>query len=139
MSNTKDNKQNSFVMYDSWSVIFNALSDEEAGKFIKAIYEFQTGKIDPKSDPVFENKYLLGYWELIKGAFVLNAQRWEETKQKRVNAANARWGKDKKEKEELEQYRTAVATNYTEQENTTATENENATENYSVDWLNNEQ
>lgn len=79
--------KNSFVLYTEQKAVINKLSDEQAGKLIKAIYEYvETGELK-ELDPVID---------LVITPFITvldkDLKKYEETKKKRAEAG-AKGGK----------------------------------------------
>jgi len=101
--------KDSFILYTEQKAVVDKLTDEQAGKLIKAIYEYEeTGEI-PELDSVLDLVFTP-----FKIALDKNDSKWEEIKQKRSEAgkigaekkkqkqakeANANFAKQKKQKE----------------------------------------
>lgn len=81
--------KNSFVLYTEQKAIFDKLSDEQAGKLIKAIYEYvEKGKIDNIDE--ITNIIITPFITVLDK----DMQKYEETKKKRAEAG-AKGGKQK--------------------------------------------
>jgi len=90
-------KKDSFVLYTEQKAVLDKLTDEQAGKLIKAIYEYEETGIMPELDSTLDLVITP-----FKTALDKNGDKWEKTKQKRSEAgklgAEKRWnGKPKKE------------------------------------------
>ncbi len=81
--------QNSFILYTEQKAVIDKLTDEQAGKLIKALYEYSTSGIMPKLDSILD---------LVITPFVTaldrNKEKYEETCKKRA-LAGAKGGKQK--------------------------------------------
>ena len=84
-------KRDSFVLFTEQKEIFDILTDEEAGKLIKAIYHY----VDTREVIKLDDKLQIAMI-MIKQSIDKNFKKWEETKEKRSNAGkkgmNSRWG-----------------------------------------------
>ena len=67
--------KNSFVMYKDWKSAFNKMSDEQAGKMIKAVFQYQSGDTDIS----FDDPSLPFFFEIIKDKFEENNLKYKET------------------------------------------------------------
>ena len=94
--------KNSFILYHDQKQVFDELTDEQAGKLIKAIYEYN----------VNQKVKLTGALKLVfipfKTAFDRNNEKWDETIDKRSEAGKRHTGnqytrKKEKEMEQMEQ------------------------------------
>lgn len=81
--------KNSFVMYKSWMPAIKSMSDEQAGKLIKAVYEFS---VNP--DVEIEDPAIRFVFEIIKETIKKDSEKYAETKEKRKAAVKARWDKE---------------------------------------------
>lgn len=81
--------QNSFILYKEQKAVIDKLTDEQAGKLIKALYEYSTSGVMPKLDSILD---------LVITPFVTaldrNREKYEETCKKRA-LAGAKGGKQK--------------------------------------------
>lgn len=81
--------QNSFILYTEQKAVIDKLTDEQAGKLIKALYEYSTTGIMPQLDSILD---------LVITPFVTaldrNKEKYEETCKKRA-LAGAKGGKQK--------------------------------------------
>ena len=85
--------KDSFILYTEQKEVINKLSDEQAGKLIKAIYEYgETGQM-PKLDTLLEIVIIP-----FKQNIDRNADKYEEIKQKR-SLAGKKGAKIKKQKQ----------------------------------------
>lgn len=86
-------KRDSFVLFTEQKEIFDMLTDEEAGKLIKAIYHY----VDTREVIKLDDKLQIAMIT-IKQSIDKNFKKWEETKEKRSNAGkkgmDSRWGND---------------------------------------------
>ena len=75
-------EQRSFLMYGNWQPLFSCLSDEDAGKLIKALFDFAVNGSEAGClPPNIEGLYIF-MSETIKQ----NMSKWEESKKKRIEA-----------------------------------------------------
>lgn len=81
-------KKESFILYTEQKEVFENLSDEDAGKLIKGIFEHATG-----NQPEFNNLLKLVFIP-IRQQLDRNTQKYLETKEKR-RVAGAKGGKQK--------------------------------------------
>ena len=72
----------SFVLYTDNAEQFEMLSDEQAGKLIKAIFSYSENKITPD----FADGMLTMAFSFIKGQIDRDSEKWEETRKKRAEA-----------------------------------------------------
>lgn len=72
----------SFVLYTDNAEQFQMLSDEQAGKLIKAIFCYSENKIMPD----FADGMLTMAFSFIKGQIDRDSEKWEETRKKRAEA-----------------------------------------------------
>lgn len=86
--------KDSFILFTEQKQIIDKLSDEDAGKIIKAIYEYEATGILPKINDVLDIIIIP-----FKLALDKTDSKWEETKKKRSEAGkkgmNKRWKKEK--------------------------------------------
>ena len=72
----------SFVLYTDSAEQFEILSDEQAGKLIKAVFNYAENRILPK----FDDGMLIMAFSFIKGQIDRDSEKWEETRKKRAEA-----------------------------------------------------
>lgn len=81
--------QNSFILYTEQKAVIDKLTDEQAGKLIKALYEYSTTGIMPKLDSILD---------LVITPFITaldrNKEKYQETCKKRA-LAGSKGGKQK--------------------------------------------
>ena len=114
----------SFILYSAYSKHFSRLSDEEAGKLIKAIFQYvengTTPELPPCADVIFT---------FISEQLDRDLAKWADIKKKRSEAVKKRWEKAKKSSG----YKSMVCnTNDTVNENENVNENVNENENENV-------
>ena len=83
----KDKK--SFVMYQNWSAAIEAMTNEQAGALIKAIYAYQA-----EEEVSFDDSALELVWMLIKQKFDEDSTKYQETCEKR-SASGQKGGRPK--------------------------------------------
>lgn len=71
----------SFIMYTDYQKHINRLSDEEAGRLIKAVLEYTNTSIEPELSPAADMAF-----SFIKEQIDRDLEKWEETCQKRSEA-----------------------------------------------------
>ena len=80
----------SFVMYRSWGAAVEKMSDEQAGKLIKAIYSLQENPETATDDPAIEFVF-----EIIKEKMIEDTEAYEATCRRRSEAGKkgneSRW------------------------------------------------
>ena len=81
-----DNKKMSLLLYLSDKVIFDKLSNEEAGMLIKAIFHYETTQEIPKLEPMLSILF-----ETIKSKLDINRQKWDKKQKQCSEAAKERW------------------------------------------------
>lgn len=74
-------EKESFILYTEQKAVLDKLTDEQAGKLIKAIYEYEATGNMPELDPILEIIMIP-----FKTVLDKNAQKWEEERQKRSEA-----------------------------------------------------
>lgn len=86
------NEKKSFVLYTKHEEIINSLSDEEAGKLIKAIFKYVNKGIEPQLNGLLNVVFIP-----IRQDIDSNMEKWLEEKNKRAEAGRkgmqARWGR----------------------------------------------
>lgn len=89
----------SFILYTDQKAVIDKLTDEQAGKLIKAIYEYEATGNMPELDPILEIIMIP-----FKTILDKNAQKWEEERQKRSEAGKKgmkkRWKSLEQEEED---------------------------------------
>lgn len=88
--------KDSFILYTEQKAVLDKLTDEQAGKLIKAIYEYEETGIMPELDTVLDLVITP-----FKTALDKNADKWEEIKQKRSEAGKI--GAEKKKQKEAKE------------------------------------
>ena len=73
--------KDSFILYTEQREIFSQLSDEDAGKLIKAIFNYSETGQEPELNNILKFAFIP-----IRQQLDRNTLKWEETKQKRVEA-----------------------------------------------------
>lgn len=73
--------KDSFILYTEQKEIIDKLTDEQAGKLIKAIYQYVKDGIIPELDMLLEIAFIP-----IKQNLERNSEKWENIKQKRSEA-----------------------------------------------------
>lgn len=73
--------KDSFILYTDQKEIIDKLTDEQAGKLIKAIYQYAKDGTTPKLDMLLEIAFIP-----IKQNLERNSEKWEDIKQKRSEA-----------------------------------------------------
>lgn len=73
--------KDSFILYTEQKEIIDKLTDEQAGKLIKAIYQYASDGIIPELDMLLEIAFIP-----IKQNLERNSEKWENIKQKRSEA-----------------------------------------------------
>ena len=76
-------KKDSFVLYTSQMDAVCALSDEDAGRLLKAIYTYHSGESVPELAPLPNLVFLM-----MRPIFDRDALKWEETARKRREAGS---------------------------------------------------
>lgn len=71
----------SFIMYTDYQKHINRLSDEEAGRLIKAVLEYTNTSIEPELSPAADMAF-----SFIKEQIDRDLEKWEDTCQKRSEA-----------------------------------------------------
>ena len=82
-------KKKSFILYFDEATQFNMLSDAEAGKLIKALFEFaESGTV-----PDFSEKSTAIVFSFISQQIARDTKKWEKTCKQRSEAAKSRWNR----------------------------------------------
>lgn len=86
----KEEEKNSFILYNEQKEIFDSLDNENAGKLIKAIFEYEINQKLPE-DPLIKVVFIS-----IRQVLDKNKEKWEEAKRKKSEAGKKgmqnRWG-----------------------------------------------
>lgn len=125
--------KDSFILYTEQKEVINKLSNEQAGKLIKAIYEYVETEKMPELDPLLDIVIIP-----FKQNIDRNADKYEEIKQKRSLAGKA-GAKIKKQKQAKQANANFVkqtianqAVNDNDNENVNENDNENDNDNVKV-------
>ena len=88
------NKKESFILYNSfYELYFEELTTEEKGILIEAIFLYvKTGELC--SEYIENDRYMRMAFKAIKDVLDRNNEKWNSTREARIKAANARWGKN---------------------------------------------
>ena len=86
-----DNEKKSFILYHDSFSIFSELTDEEAGKLIKAIFEYECSGIIPDLDKLLKMAFLP-----IKNRLDSNREKYERIRERRQEAGK-QGGRPKKQ------------------------------------------
>lgn len=93
-------ERRAFLMYSEWHPLLTGMTDEQAGKLIKAIYAYQKGEEYEITDTL-----LLGVFQMIKAKFDADRKLYEEKCEKnRANGAKGGRPKAKKEEPKKQEY-----------------------------------
>ena len=84
-----DDKRDGFVIYSSYAEKFEDLTDEQFGKLIRSVCDYQKTGVMPK----IEDKSIRIAFKVIKYELDVNSQKYEEICEKRKKAIQARWEK----------------------------------------------
>lgn len=68
----------SFVMYAEWQPLIESMTDEQAGKLIKAIYNYQYGEETPPEETLLNSIY-----QMMRNRFEVDAAKYKEVCEKR--------------------------------------------------------
>ena len=84
----------SFILYYDLKEVFDFLTDEEAGKIIKAVFNYEiSGELTHFSDRMMASTY-----KRITDSLDRNKERYRTTCEARREAINQRWHPDNKDK-----------------------------------------
>lgn len=103
----------SFVMLETWGVLFDNLSCENAGILIKAIYDYERGKDVEIEDPV-----LMSVYHMIRETLSENDEKYKETCEKRAKAGEQGGLSKSKQKKANANKRKQMLTNATKSKQT---------------------
>lgn len=67
-----------FVMYAEWQPLIESMTDEQAGKLIKAIYDYQYGEETPPEETLLNSIY-----QMMRNRFEVDAAKYKEVCEKR--------------------------------------------------------
>lgn len=84
--NDMTKEKTSFVMYKNWALLISNLPDEEAGKLIKAVCQYQLG-----NEPCIDEPSLNAIYQMFLPKMKEDADSYEHTKQMRAEASKQRW------------------------------------------------
>ncbi|MBR6241930.1 MAG: hypothetical protein IKQ90_00380, partial [Ruminococcus sp.] len=84
----------SFILYSDYKKHFAKLSDEEAGRVIKAIFQYVEDRSVPELSPCADILF-----SFISDQLDRDLAKWEDIKKKRSDAVKKRWEKAKKSSE----------------------------------------
>ena len=80
-----------FLFYFNWQYIFQALNDAQCGALLMAMLHYaQTGEPPQLTDPA-----LTIAWQALWPQLDADSSRYESVVEKRREAANKRWGKER--------------------------------------------
>ncbi len=68
-------EKKTFVMYKDWKAAFSKMTDEQAGKMIKAVFQYQSGD----EEISFDDPGLPFFFEIIKDKFDEDSAKYQET------------------------------------------------------------
>lgn len=125
-------EQISFVFYTEWDEYFTDLSNEEIGEMMRAILNYKkTGEV-----PSFSDRSLKFVFNLIKNQLDRDAEKWEETKNKRSDAgkrgASKRWNNEQPSEEMAKDSNAIVCHNVPSEEMAKMAVNVNVNEDVNV-------
>ena len=115
-------ERESFILYTEQKEVIDKLNDEQAGKLIKAIYEYEKTGNMPKLDSMLD--IVITPFKL---ALDKNDNKWQEIKQKRKQA-----GKASAEKKKQQNSTNSTSVKFVEQTSTNSTVNVNDNVNVNV-------
>jgi hypothetical protein len=84
-----DQNKNSFLMYLDHITVVNALSNEDAGMLLKALYHYASGNGNPEQLPPVVNVVFL----MMQAQLKLDLKKWREKCNKNRKNVNVRWNK----------------------------------------------
>lgn len=121
--------KDSFILYTEQKEVINKLSNEQAGKLIKAIYEYVETEKMPELDPLLDIVIIP-----FKQNIDRNADKYEEIKQKRSLAgkAGAKIKKQKQAKQANANFVKQTIANQAVNDNENVNENDNENDNDNV-------
>lgn len=86
----QDGDKNSFILYNEQKEVFDSLTDEQAGRLIKTIFEYEVNQKLP-DDPLIKVVFIS-----IRQTLDKNKEKWKEAKRKKSEAGKrgmqSRWG-----------------------------------------------
>ena len=88
------NDKKTFVMYSKWEQVFDLMTDEQAGRLIKAVLNYQNGGSGDLTDPT-----LFLTFAMLKQQFEEDARKYKDVCAKRA-AAGALGGRPKNDEDE---------------------------------------
>ncbi|MBE6876866.1 MAG: hypothetical protein E7496_09155 [Ruminococcus sp.] len=122
-------KKKSFILYLDRKKELDMLTDEQAGKLFKAVYQYaEDGK-----EPEFGELVLTVMFSVFRSQMDMNAEKYAEICKKRSENQHKRWEKQK-EREALENHTSVynciqTSTNHTDNDNVNVNVNGNGNEN----------
>lgn len=117
-------EKTSFIMYSMWGEQIEKLSDSQAGRLIKAIFDY--AKFGDK--PSFDDLALDILFSIICNQLDIDEAKWEDVREKRALAGKKRWAKTASENNSNAEQRLANESK-TEQSLANDTVNENVNDN----------
>ena len=87
----KDNA--SFMLYKNWKVLFDSLTDEEAGQLIKALFCFACGEDVPEQERLVAGMLLIMSQQLER-----DGVKWEKKCERNAENIRKRWNKSNTDK-----------------------------------------
>lgn len=91
----------SFVLYTTQAQVFQMLTDEQAGKLIKIIFDYVCDKNPKESDDLMVN---YGF-QIIKQQLINDLLKWKDTCKKRSESVNKRWSENTNDTNEYKRYK----------------------------------
>lgn len=79
-------KKNSFILYDSFKDVFDELNDEQAGRLIKAIFEYKVTGSEPELDGLLKMAFIP-----IRQAINRDIAKYEATCKRNRESIKKRW------------------------------------------------
>lgn len=107
-------KKQTFLMYKDWDLFINDLTDEQAGKLLKAIYAKQNGR-DADVDESIKTLYLYIVKKLDE-----NDEKYQVISERRKAAADAKWRKYEENKRMQKDANSANASKHMQMHNNDA-------------------
>ena len=125
-----ENKK-SFLIYTDWGATFDDLTEEEAGRLAKHLFDYVRDK-DPKSDKLTEIAF-----SQMKQDLKRNLKTWESIKEKRSQAGKKSAQSRAKKKQKSTKSTKSTSVKSVEQKSTNPTVNDNVNDNDNVNVINN--
>ena len=128
-------EKTSFIMYSMWGEQIEKLSDSQAGKLIKAVFEYAKNGVKPS----FDDLALDILFSIICNQLDIDGAKWEDVREKRSQAGKKRWTKnDSENKSNAEQSLANVSKAEQSLANDTVNENDYINENENINDYANE-